>query len=571
MEIVNTRNSVNMSLDIILDNTEDAMVRLDNLIQYYDRCVVEQVDVKEVFSTIGFCYLLSASTYIKEFIGEVCLCNKLPLEHRISLVRDLHLQDSFTFLSSMYTKCKDAFLTLPLQIREDTLLFFCNPISNITNEVQYQELMIEFITDGSILPLTRYRFIKKLQVDSRIKKIKKPLKPQNPKDQKLEKEQYDLEVERVRVMVEAHKTKLLIPALSHFIGDSTIPIDLRLLSAQFLYSLGADSIDLKCGGTPAATLTGGALAGGTVREFLYGIGSDPNQTEDVRADAYDILLKYATGDEEKGSIRILLKLLGGNGLGLYGNSQNVHSTSIEKSVEQLINRLGVKIPDDGTPVEVEFEKIKSGLGKRICDDRIRYDLELALQRIELDEAVYGVQNMTLKTILCKLYAFILGSEFKEELISRLVEELLESSNKCSSGFVSRLVNVLSGYHQDMTLTISFEEEIISKIENELNKQIQQLGTSQGDEEIVEIVHPTLTSNHKIERLTQDEYKDLIIEEMCVDNHKYTERDHFLHFFRARFSTIRATLYQEYKGLISDEEFDRCSGKAISFYEGFGST
>lgn len=553
-----------MSLDIILDNTEEAMVRLDHLIQYYDRCVVDQVDVKEVFSTIGFCYLLSASTYIKEFIVEVCLCAKLPLEHRISLVRDLHLQDSFTFLSRMYRPetCKDAFLTLPLPIREDTLLFFCNPIANSTNEVQYQELMIEFIRDESILPLTRYRFIKKLQVDyplGRVKKIKKPLKPQNPKDQKWEKEQHDLEVERLRVMAEAYKTKLLVPALSHFIGDSSVPMDLRLLSAQFLYSLGSDSVERTCV----------LKCGGTVKEFLYGIGSDPNQTEDIRADAYDILLKYAAGEEEKGAIRILLKVLGGSGLGLYGNSQNVHSTSIEKSVEQLINRLGVKIPDASieTSVEVEFEKIKSALSKRICDDRIRYDLELALQRIELDEAVYGVQNMTLKTILWKLYAFILGSEFKEELICRLVEELLESSNKCSSGFVSRLVNVLSGYHSDMTLTISFEEEIISKIENELNKQIQQLG----GEEIIEIVHPTLTSDHKIERLTQDDYKDRIIEEMCVDNHKYTERNHFLHFFRARFSTIRETLFQEYKGLISDEDFDRCSGKAISFYEGFGST
>ena len=56
---------------------------------------------------------------------------------------------------------------------------------------------------------------------------------------------------------------------------------------------------------------------------------------------------------------------------------------------------------------------------------------------------------------------------------RLLEELEEMSGTCSSGFASRLVNVISGFG-DFKLTISWRDQIIANFTGRLNARARDI-------------------------------------------------------------------------------------------------
>ena len=55
------------------------------------------------------------------------------------------------------------------------------------------------------------------------------------------------------------------------------------------------------------------------------------------------------------------------------------------------------------------------------------------------------------------------AEKKKELYKRLQEELGEGECKCFTGRLSRLVNVLNGFYDDVEITISANEQISNVI------------------------------------------------------------------------------------------------------------
>jgi hypothetical protein len=124
---------------------------------------------------------------------------------------------------------------------------------------------------------------------------------------------------------------------------------------------------------------------------------------------------------------------------------------------------------------------------------------------------------------------------------RLLEELVESNNKCSTGYVSRLVNTLSGFDENMSITISFEDQIIANLEGRLNS--------------------------KIKNITNDEEMDMILHEMTVPVLFYHLRGNFLKFFRENISSIREEMYQEFCQFMTDTDYDMNFRKAIMHYEG----
>ena len=149
--------------------------------------------------------------------------------------------------------------------------------------------------------------------------------------------------------------------------------------------------------------------------------------------------------------------------------------------------------------------------------------------------------MTLSTILAKVWTYIQDSEFREELEKRLLEELVESNNKCSTGYVSRLVNTLSGFDESMSITISFEDQIIANLEGRLNANIKMI--------------------------KDEEYMDLVLHEMTIPVIFYNLRLHFLKFFREHISHIRQEMYEEFRKFMTDTDYDFYFRKAIIHYEG----
>ena len=277
-------------------------------------------------------------------------------------------------------------------------------------------------------------------------------------------------------------------------------------------------------------------------EFLLHIASLPDINEDIRADACDILLAYGTPENVENARMILFVLGGGERArhNIFKNSQNVHNQAVEESVEKMIEFISTFIPRTVSPYT--FEKAKDELTELIKlepDDDKRTILENAMIRITIDRAIYGRFNLSLANIIAKMWTYIQDSSYREELQKRLLEELIDSNNKCSSGYVSRILNSLSGFG-DISLQISFEDQIISVLETRLNNEIM-----------------------------IDENSDIILDEMILPVRFFEKRGTFLKFFRTHISRIREEMYDEFKEFVNTYDYDMYFRKAIMHYEGFG--
>jgi hypothetical protein len=166
-------------------------------------------------------------------------------------------------------------------------------------------------------------------------------------------------------------------------------------------------------------------------------------------------------------------------------------------------------------------------------------LESAMVRITIDRAIYGRFHLSLAHIIAKMWTYIQDSPHRDELQKRLLEELIDSNNKCSSGYVSRIVNTLSGFG-DMSLQISFEDQIVTVLETRLNAEIM-----------------------------NDENADTILDEMTLPVRFFEKRGTFLKFFRTHISRIREEMYEEFKEYVNTYDYDMYFRKAIMHYEGLG--
>jgi hypothetical protein len=219
----------------------------------------------------------------------------------------------------------------------------------------------------------------------------------------------------------------------------------------------------------------------------------------------------------------------------------------------------------------------------------------SLNRIFMDRSLY--LGSTLSIITVKLWSYIQSNEFKSEMIKRLLEELEEMSGTCASGFLSRLVNCLSGFGE-LQITISIEDQLIANFIGRLNaysRKILDKDSPFYNEKIYDIIELLIYENniifkHKNKEKQNIEIKKLIdsylendkeekienaveifsenvINEMTINVNKFADRRYFSLFFRTYLPNLRQELYEEFKDFMTDYEFDLCIRKAISTYEG----
>ena len=115
-------------------------------------------------------------------------------------------------------------------------------------------------------------------------------------------------------------------------------------------------------------------------------------------------------------------------------------------------------------------------------------------------------------------------------------------DKCSSGYAYRLLNTLSGYHTK-SISISWADQIAGNLAGRLNALIR--------------------------NIEDEEVQASVMSEMCIDQEKtILERKNFMAFFRKSLPQIHEELYDEFKELISDADFNLYMRRAIAKYEGY---
>ena len=362
-----------------------------------------------------------------------------------------------------------------------------------------------------------------------------------------------------------------------------------------------------------------------IYNILYYFSLDQELDYNLRADAADTLLTLGNDDYKSKAQEIIMSLGRIEGLvrNLYDNAQNVHTKEIEKSVGEILEylllyptmvineneidfdyiteQIEIMLKDTNKKIEhnnagiiikCNYEgKFCSNICKKIYDRHQK--IRVSLNRINIDRTLYSKYSSNLSKIFVKLWSYIIDNEFVEDMKHRLLEELEDMSGTCSTGFLSRLVNTLSGFG-NLSIRISFVDQIISNFTGRLNMYARRLTEDDSpfrEDKFYDIAelyvytnkinkkYPKILSMKKLidEYLTIDrekkvheileDFEEHVVNEMMLETNKFNDRRHFLLFFRVYMLRIREELYEEFKDYITDTEFELCIRKAISSYEG----
>ena len=388
-----------------------------------------------------------------------------------------------------------------------------------------------------------------------------------------------------------------------------------------------------------------------VENIILSFACDDELNYDRRADAADLLLQLGSPDMKLKGREVINHLAQLKGIvrTIFDNAQNVHTVEIENSVMHILEFLAdfpiKKI--NGNPID--FDYILSHIEKTLkelrniphleidknnikgncefCNSPIQFYIEkefkkfccnvcyksyvkeenikVSMNRIYMDRLLYSKFNLTLNHILIKVYSYILSQpeNVYEEMYKRMLEELDDMSGTCSSGFASRLVNIISGFGE-FNIQISFTDQIISNFAGRLNALVKKITDSDSiflssrlndmielyilsnselhtslKESIKEKTGKEATSNLDIineflsEKRTEKieecifEFQLNVLNELTIESSNPNERKNFLLFLRSNISPLRTELYNEFREYVSDTDFDLAFRRAIYNYEG----
>jgi len=144
---------------------------------------------------------------------------------------------------------------------------------------------------------------------------------------------------------------------------------------------------------------------------------------------------------------------------VYEDNQNVHDTSINNSVWKNIE---VLLDDRRSTCDYDdFDTIRNRLGF------LSPAQEKALLRLYTDRSLFSRRSsnrkitVTLWIVFLMVWAYTMESSCSqiEEILGRIREELAEMSGTCATGHLSRLVNVLIGFHPSIEVRISDKDRL----------------------------------------------------------------------------------------------------------------
>lgn len=270
---------------------------------------------------------------------------------------------------------------------------------------------------------------------------------------------------------------------------------------------------------------------------LLAIAEDEKEDYNTRADACDVVHHYSQGETQEFALT-LLKKLGGDNPNIYKDNQNIHAVDISE---------GISFIEKIVPT-VKFSEIAKILTQGLYqkDGTFLPDPKIAssLGRIVLDNARYGSReasrggkSFTSEEIIERIWEYIQTLDDKTTIIERLVEELRDMADTCSSGHALRLINVLSGIIDGVNVKISFIDQIASSFEGRLQARIKQIE----DEEVKSDIYLDMTDKGPA----------------------------FMKFFLINYPLVIKELHIEYVegDYVSNDDFDTAIAKAMKNYEG----
>lgn len=281
---------------------------------------------------------------------------------------------------------------------------------------------------------------------------------------------------------------------------------------------------------------------------LLEICKNQNLSVNIRADASDMLLSYGSLENKEEAKIILDSLSFDNNTfkTIYNNKENVHTSTINKTA---INTITIIIEDVNKMFKKEdiwilTENTLQHLIEKYPPNQIKSQIDNATKAYNrimyLDNALYTAYNFNLKNIMNYVWTFINNSNKvsnKVELEKRLIEEMREMNNTCSSGYLTRFANIFSGFLENGGVFIGWDEQILSIFYGKVNLAI-----------------------------TSSLNKDLILENL-IETENENDKQEFQKLLRTILPNIIESIKIEFKDHISESDIDLYIRRALSVFEG----
>ncbi len=171
---------------------------------------------------------------------------------------------------------------------------------------------------------------------------------------------------------------------------------------------------------------------------------------------------------------------------VYEDSQNVHTKDINDAVLETAKKLIKKYPTSNMNSDIS-----------IPNDKKKQAIDVSIHRLKTDPSVFK-HGLTLYQIYNSLLECIKNHPERKALEDRLNEELYEMSGQCTTGHLSRLINVISGF-SDLTenlggIKLSITDEVYASISKSLNKELE---TAENSLELMNGMVPGISKERKL--------------------------------------------------------------------------
>jgi hypothetical protein len=288
-----------------------------------------------------------------------------------------------------------------------------------------------------------------------------------------------------------------------------------------------------------------------IEKSILDIAENNKLSYNIRADSADLLLRLGSKNYKNEAKKVITELgkinsednkliLGSdrvNSANIYLNNQNIHNDGINESTDKFLLSIGSN---------VLFEKFEN-----IVKELIIYIKEFpkllqhidkinsSLLRIKIDQLTYA-GSQTLSSIFIRIYQMLIKHNEKDMLLNRLIEELIDMHDTCSSGHVIRLVNVFSGV-DNFNMNIGFKTQIQANVLARIESAIK--------------------------KIKNDKERELIYDQL-IEESEMQIRPEFLKFFTENIGSIHDELYKEFvtNGHIKENEFYEYYRGALSFFD-----
>jgi hypothetical protein len=198
-------------------------------------------------------------------------------------------------------------------------------------------------------------------------------------------------------------------------------------------------------------------------------------------------------------------------------------------------------------------------------------LQNALNRIQLDNKVFGKCMMRLSNILIRMYQLIRSHQHNNELIKRLYEELIEMNDWCSTGHIVRLMNVFNGFDYtglSIDPAIELRSVVNKRIENflqEAAKRDTQVEVRVSDDEDEKMTDATINSSNLIVTNTMNKKQNQSLYDIVMDAWMNGDDAILQVYLYPLLSRIHDEVFKDYvgQGIMKEQEFAECYRNVVS--------